>query len=93
MIKTEVDKINKEVTDKMSTLPQKVTDLTVDELREAHNVYWSSRILNSLDHVHGFLKDGYIPNKYELEALEQILSIYQLTVKSPLAQALNENKE
>jgi hypothetical protein len=80
-----------QVTDSMAGLPQKVTDLSYDELCRAHELYWSSRILHNLDNVMELMKEpGYRLNKFEIEAIEKFISEYSLLYKSPLAEALKE---
>lgn len=86
-------KSNQSVTDKLAGLPEKVTDLSFEELRQASTVFYSSRYNHMLGEVYDELKAGTPLNKHGIEIMELIIAEYSIQYKSPLAQQMSEEKE
>lgn len=81
------------VTDKLAGLPEKVTDLTFDEIRSVQSILWQSRLMHVLGDLMDEFKNGTVLNKWEIQAMEEIIKQYNIQYKSPLALALSETKE
>ena len=84
--------VNK-MTDKLSKVSIKVTDLTVKELQEAAELHCSSRVLYQIDHLMEVLDEGYVLNQYEQQAFDAIIERFNTVYRSPLSTAMTEGKD
>lgn len=87
-----VPKKIRKVTDSKDRVLKKMTDLTLDEAIAVSDAVATScmwQIRNTLD----YLQSGkYTLNKWEIEAMDNLIREYNLKYKSPLAKALSEKK-
>lgn len=90
MLSPHISQTTKQVTDTLAKTPQKVTDLSADEIKAAHDLYWNYQAIASAFHLMGLMKDGYTFFAHEKEAIEKFISMYNNTYNSPLAKALEE---
>lgn len=70
-------------------LSPKVLDLSLDELEQARRIL-NGEMMHYLGHLNHLLKNGYKMSKVEQNLLDKFIEEYQITYKSPLAQALQE---